>query len=46
MKGKDEVYENVVSFYNLLQTQFHKRIKIFRSDNGIEFVNNRFKFFK
>ena len=45
MKGKDEVYENVISFYNLLQTQFHKRIKIFRSDNGTEFTNNKFSKF-
>ena len=45
MKGKDEVYENVVSFYNMLQTQFHKSVKIFRSDNGTEFVNSRFSKF-
>lgn len=41
LKGKDEVYENMVVFCNLLQTQFGKVVKIFRSDNGSEFLNQR-----
>ena len=39
VKGKDEVYCNIVVFYHLIKTQFEKNVKIFRSDNGIEFVN-------
>ncbi|KAJ9538263.1 LOW QUALITY PROTEIN: hypothetical protein OSB04_030996 [Centaurea solstitialis] len=45
MKGKDEVYENIVSFTNMIQTQFHKCIKNFRTDNGTEFVNHKFSQF-
>ena len=30
----------IESFIKLIFTQFNKRIKIIRSDNGIEFVNN------
>ncbi|KAJ0440838.1 putative RNA-directed DNA polymerase [Helianthus annuus] len=36
-----EVFENVEGFYELVLTQFKKRVKVFRSDNGTEFVNNK-----
>ncbi|GKE52996.1 putative RNA-directed DNA polymerase, partial [Tanacetum coccineum] len=45
LKGKDEVFSNVFTFFNLIKNQFDKTIKVFRSDNGTEFVNKRFKNF-
>ncbi|GJS85516.1 putative RNA-directed DNA polymerase [Tanacetum coccineum] len=39
IKTKDEVSFYLTLFYNLIENQFNKRIKIFRSDNGTEFVN-------
>ncbi|GJW32287.1 ribonuclease H-like domain-containing protein [Tanacetum coccineum] len=41
LKTKDEVFEMFVSFYNLVLTQFNKKIKVIRSDNGTEFCNNK-----
>ncbi|GJW53973.1 putative RNA-directed DNA polymerase [Tanacetum coccineum] len=32
-------------FYSLIKTQFKKNIKVFRSDNGTEFVNQQFSGF-
>ncbi|KAJ0566002.1 putative RNA-directed DNA polymerase [Helianthus annuus] len=43
MRHKDEVFENVVHFVKLVNTQFEKNVKILRSDNGSEFLNNQFK---
>ncbi|KAJ0454457.1 putative RNA-directed DNA polymerase [Helianthus annuus] len=43
--NKTEVFENLCSFYELMQTQFEKKIKIIRSDNGTEFVNNQMNVF-
>lgn len=40
LKSKSEVFENIELFYNILLTQFDKRIKVIRSDNGTEFSNN------
>ncbi|KAJ0547538.1 putative RNA-directed DNA polymerase [Helianthus annuus] len=45
LKNKMEVFENITGFYELLLTQFKKRVKIFRSDNGTEFVNNQMSSF-
>ncbi|GJZ71494.1 putative RNA-directed DNA polymerase [Tanacetum coccineum] len=45
MKIKDEVFDHIVTFYNLVKTQFGKVVKIFRSDNGTKFVNKRFNDF-
>ncbi|GJW82057.1 ribonuclease H-like domain-containing protein [Tanacetum coccineum] len=39
IKSKDEVSHFVIIFYNLIENQFKRKIKVFRSDNGIEFVN-------
>ena len=39
LKRKDEVTEVFKSFYTMVQNQFGKGIKFFRSDNGGEFVN-------
>ena len=39
LKRKDEVAEVFKMFYKMVQTQFGKIIRFFRSDNGGEFVN-------
>ncbi|GKA15000.1 ribonuclease H-like domain-containing protein [Tanacetum coccineum] len=39
IKSKDEVSHFITVFYNLIENQFKRKIKIFRSDNGTEFVN-------
>ncbi|KAJ0808240.1 putative RNA-directed DNA polymerase [Helianthus annuus] len=41
LKSKTEVFENIKYFYELVLTQFKSKIKVFRSDNGTEFVNNQ-----
>ena len=45
LKKKSEVFEKFVSFFNLVQTQFQKQIKVLRSDNGGEFVNSTMQHF-
>ncbi|KAJ0919654.1 putative RNA-directed DNA polymerase [Helianthus annuus] len=45
MKNKTEVFENIENYYELVLTQFKKRIKIFRSDNGTEFINSKMEYF-
>jgi transposase InsO family protein len=45
LKGKDEVSVVVKDFFNLVQNQFKKSIKMFRSDNGTEFINRDVKGF-
>jgi transposase InsO family protein len=41
------VFNNFQNFASLVENQFNKKIKIFRSDNRTEFVNENFtKFFK
>ncbi|GJX52152.1 putative RNA-directed DNA polymerase [Tanacetum coccineum] len=41
IKSKDEVFGYFVEFVNLIANQFLKRIKVIRSDNGTEFINNK-----
>ncbi|KAF5812881.1 putative RNA-directed DNA polymerase [Helianthus annuus] len=41
LKNKAEVFENLKYFYELVLTQFKRKIKMFRSDNGTEFINNQ-----
>ncbi|XP_071714161.1 uncharacterized protein [Rutidosis leptorrhynchoides] len=41
LKSKDETFDNIVSFVNLIQNQFNKKVKVLRSDNGTEFVNGK-----
>ncbi|GKA36129.1 retrovirus-related pol polyprotein from transposon TNT 1-94 [Tanacetum coccineum] len=41
LKTKDEVFQMFVSFYKLVLTQFDKKVKIVRSDNGTEFTNHK-----
>ncbi|KAJ0470227.1 putative RNA-directed DNA polymerase [Helianthus annuus] len=45
LKTKMDVFENIEIFYELVLTQFKKKIKIIRSDNGTEFVNNKMDIF-
>ncbi|KAJ0480735.1 putative RNA-directed DNA polymerase [Helianthus annuus] len=40
MTSKSEVYENFKMFYELVLTQFKRKIKVIRSDNGTEFLNS------
>ena len=42
MKAKSEVKALIVSFYNMLLTQFNVKIKCFRSDNALEFKLSNF----
>ncbi|GKB43882.1 ribonuclease H-like domain-containing protein [Tanacetum coccineum] len=37
LKGKDDVYDSIISFVQMLTNQFKTNVKVFRSDNGIEF---------
>nr|GEV19443.1 ribonuclease H-like domain-containing protein [Tanacetum cinerariifolium] len=41
LKGKDDVYDSIVNFVNMLSKQFETNMKVFRSDNGFEFINNK-----
>lgn len=41
LKGKHEVFEMFQSLFKMVLTQFNTKIKIVRSDNGTEFVNNK-----
>ncbi|XP_071727474.1 uncharacterized protein [Rutidosis leptorrhynchoides] len=45
LKSKTEVADYFESFYNLMLNQFEKRIKVIRSDNGTEFINNKMNCF-
>lgn len=40
MKDKTETSEILIDFHNMVKTQFNKRIKRVRSDNGTEFLNS------
>ncbi|GKA78444.1 putative RNA-directed DNA polymerase [Tanacetum coccineum] len=39
IKSKDEVPHLITIFYNLIENQFKRKIKVFKSDNRTEFVN-------
>ncbi|GKB75768.1 ribonuclease H-like domain-containing protein [Tanacetum coccineum] len=45
LRGKDEVFHHIVTFFNLVKNQFDKTIKVFRSDNGTEFINQNMERF-
>ncbi|GJX10794.1 putative gypsy type transposase [Tanacetum coccineum] len=46
LKSKIDVFECIDSFLKLINTQFRKKVKVVRSDNGTEFVNSKvFKLF-
>ncbi|XP_071695665.1 uncharacterized protein [Rutidosis leptorrhynchoides] len=41
LKHKSDVYDTVSNLFNLIQTQFNKKVKVIRTDNGSEFCNNQ-----
>ena len=43
MNNKDEVFNKFKEFKVLIDNHTEKKIKNFRSDNGIEFTSNEFK---
>jgi transposase InsO family protein len=45
MKTKEEVFLIFQAFQTMIQNQFSAKIQVLRSDNGREFVNQRFKAF-
>jgi Integrase core domain/GAG-pre-integrase domain len=45
MKNKSEVFSFFQEFCNFIENQFGSKIKTFRTDNGTEFVNERFSNF-
>lgn len=42
LDNKGEVYKVFIAYVKMIQTQFDKTIKVVRSDNGSEFLSNRF----
>jgi hypothetical protein len=47
MKNKSEVFTYFQTFTNLVETQYNKKIKTLRTDNGTKFINQNFsKFIK
>ena len=42
LKDKIEVYEKLVSFYSMVNTQFDLKVQRIHSDNGREFMNDIF----
>ncbi|KAJ0520852.1 putative RNA-directed DNA polymerase [Helianthus annuus] len=45
MKDKAEVFDYFQTVVNIVKTQFGRLVKCIRSDNGLEFVNNRMSSF-
>lgn len=41
LKSKDEVFESFIKFKALVETQTGMKIKMLRSDNGLEYVNKK-----
>nr|AFP55546.1 gag-pol polyprotein [Rosa rugosa] len=42
LKSKDSVFSAFRAFHSLVRTQYDAHVKVFRSDNGGEFVNHSF----
>lgn len=42
LRNKNHVFECFVNFHNLIRTQYNACMKIFRTDNGTEYVNKEF----
>jgi hypothetical protein len=45
MKNKSEVFSHFQDFYYFIENQYSAKIKVFRSDNGTEFINQSFIIF-
>jgi IS30 family transposase len=42
MKNKSEVFTHFQHFVNLIENQYNNKIKILRTDNGTEYINQNF----
>jgi hypothetical protein len=42
LKTKSEVFLCFTNFFHMVQTQYNGKLKIFRYDNGTEFINKNF----
>ena len=42
IKGKNEVLQCFQDFHKLVKNQFNEKVRIIRTDNGKEYVNNDF----
>ncbi|XP_071704401.1 uncharacterized protein [Rutidosis leptorrhynchoides] len=40
LSNKSDTSENIINFVHMFKNQFNKSIKVFRSDNGTEFLNH------
>ena len=43
IQSKDRVLEAFINFHKHITNQFNAKIKVFRSDNGGEYISNTFK---
>ena len=43
MKHRSELLQVYSNFFKMIETQFSKRIKIFRSDNALEYTQYAFQ---
>lgn len=41
LRSSDEILSNIVDFHNLVKNQYNKRVKVFKSNNGVEFVTQK-----
>jgi hypothetical protein len=42
MPSEDEVFQRFMGFTNFIENQYNTTIKVFRSDNGTEYINKIF----
>jgi hypothetical protein len=42
LKIKSDFFSKFLDFHNFVENQYNAKIKVFRLDNGIKFVNNFF----
>jgi len=45
IKLKSDAYDILISFYNIIETQFNTKIKVFRLDNAKEFKSSKWDLF-
>lgn len=45
LKSKDQVFEKFTEWKNLVENQCGKKVKKLKTDNGLEFCNQRFDAF-
>lgn len=42
LRSKDELFDYFQKFINRIENQYEAKIKIFRSDRGTKFIDNKF----